>query len=197
MAKIGFQSDKIKNSKAEEETLQTVEHTIQAEILNINSFQNVIRKELKELDHFKDNFQLIERFVQSMEKLSEKRQATIIKIRFLQAKRISEIDLSKIKAQFEIIRRIDQELNPMLVKAKEEIARLLVEESHIVYSSDKNTRAIMDTIDTELRLLQITIRNIQTRLEGTYNELTQIHTTITKLERERSNTLQSTAKTAS
>lgn len=184
MASIGFQRSDSKEPK-QELTLQGIEKTIAQEILNLAQYETIIRKELTALEDLQHNFKKTELFVESIEKLIVTREETIQKLRFATTKRTSEINLNVSQELLQIIHRLGREIGPMIQSAGYQMSKLFIEETHLLYAANKETKKMMDILNEEARKLTTAIRSQETRFNGTSTELDKISQELQKIQVER------------
>ena len=184
MASIGFHRTNNKEPK-QELTLQDIEKTIAQEILNLVQYETIIRKELTALEDLQHNFKQTELFVESIEKLIVTREETIQKLRFASTKRPSEINVNLSQESLQIIHRLGREIGPMIQSAGHQMSKLFIEETHLLYDANKETKKMMDILNEESRKLTTAIRFQETRFNGTFPEIEKISQELQKIQVER------------
>ncbi len=185
MAKIGFLRADPQTPAKEEHSLDAIDKLIKTEIYQLGAYESQIRIQLQSLEDLKNNFLHTEKIIESIEKLHQKREEIVTSIRFLKNKRPSEIDVDKIRSLFDMLNKLDNQISPMLQRANQELQKLIVEETHLLYAANRETKAIMDIINDEARKLQVTLKNIESNFYGRHAELTQINQEITALKQEK------------
>lgn len=152
MGKIGFKIEKEEEEDAVITSLDELKKILDNEFQSTEVFKKTILLELKQIKDLQANFNHVRKQVEDLKKLSKELDKTKQKFLFEINKRSSEVDIVVCKNLIEVLKELANIIKEMYTAVYEELKRLTIEETHLLYEEEKN-RAIMKDIDEKSRKL--------------------------------------------
>ena len=141
---FGFGLEKDKTIDVIESAQRIVNH----EIIDIEEVKTQLIYELKELEHLKNNLKILRSNFESIRKLFDIKEKTVLRISRESINNSAELDIQKIKDMFDSLTDIDAKLLPLVRITHAEASRLTIEDTHVIYAEEKNQKK-MKEIDSE------------------------------------------------
>lgn len=184
MIKIGFGTKK--ENEESEHSFEAIKTFIRHEVTTVEELKEALSKELKEIEDLENNLLALSNQVEELKKVFNKREELHEKLLEETNKRASEIDVEKCDAYLGMIREIDNNsIGPMLQILIQELGKIKIEETHVLYKASEENRKVMDDLDKEARLLLNQVHAVRTKMNATMDEITRIYTVLEELRDER------------
>ncbi|MBI4918510.1 hypothetical protein HY837_01160 [archaeon] len=182
MGKIGFTEE---SSGKVEDTFEEIKNFVRNEVTNVQEFKRSLSTELKKVDDLLNNLLTLAHQAQDLERMAEKRNLIFDELIKETNRRASEIDIAKCDLQLGMIRELDNNLSPMVSILIEELQRLFVEETHILFKESEENQKVMHEIDKHSRYLINTVQKIKLQLGSTMEEVNRTYSVLEDLRVER------------
>jgi hypothetical protein len=172
------------NNNKDSDVIKDAEKILNSEIMKMDTLESELVKELKSVGHMKDNLSLLKSNMISIRKLSELREKTIYEMDRESLNNYNNFNMERYQALVESLKKIDNEIFPLLSVTHNEAKRLHVEDAHILYAEEANRR-VMNDIDNESKNIVAEIKIIGTKNESLSNHAAAINKEVQKIFKEK------------
>ncbi|MBI5065355.1 hypothetical protein HZA97_03890 [Candidatus Woesearchaeota archaeon] len=181
---IGFGAKKEKDES--EESFESIKTFLRHEVTTVEELKEALSKELKEVEDLEKNLLVLSNQVEELNKVFSKREEIYNKLLSETNKRASQVDIEKCDAYLGMIREIDNNsLGPMLQVLIQELGKLKIEETHVLYQAAEENKKVMDELDKQARALLNEVHTVRTKLNSTMEEITKTYAVLEELREER------------
>ncbi len=183
MANFGFTGsskdvDGLKN-------MEELDGFINSELDSCKEFEEELKIEFREVTDIEQNFKLISSQIDSLKKLIEKRDQILTALSAESERRKEEINLQKCSKYINFLSGLDGEIFPMFPRIFDELQKLYVQKTHILYKMSKDNRKIMHDIDKKSRKIISELKIVYTQITSTQEGIKATSIKLKKLESER------------
>ena len=184
MAGFGFAG----SSKSESglKNMEELQGFIKSELDSCNESEEELKKEFREVADIEQNFKLISSQIDSLKNLIEKRDQILTALSAETEKRNEEINLQKCGKYIDFLSGIDDNIFPMFGRIFDELQKLYVQKTHILYKMSKENRKMMHDVDKKSRKIISGLRIVYTNLTSTQEGIQVKSLKLKQLEKERS-----------
>jgi hypothetical protein len=180
---LGFLTPRNKTNRLE--TIAHVEDLLKKDILSYEQVERAFAPLLQNIREAEGNLKIIVEQMESLKKLANHREDITTRLlaeESLLKKQPTIEGVARGKEYFEMIRRIDSQLRPLMDIIDREIKRLKLSETHELYL-EENNREILKKIDKDASLLSIELLAIQKKVNAFESELTHASRKLVEHER--------------
>ncbi len=168
------------------ETMEELVLMMQNEIRHVNDFEKSLLQEFHEIEDIKHNLGMIMHQMINAKKLNQEREIILKKLMTETSYRNSKINIDKCKKLINMSNHIIQQLSPMISLIFNEIKKLYIEDTHVLYRESIENQKYMENVDKKTREMEIEIRKIDDEA-GTHSKtLEDISKRIHQIEYDRS-----------
>lgn len=183
MSLIGIFSGK--NTKKKTLTkLKEIETLFEKEIIDVETFEQNLIQEFKEIEDLKKNLKIIiQQFKQAERLVIEKE--NIIKQLFIETTKGDKINLNVCNEYINMINHLDQKTHPILYSLMSQLSRLNINKTHEIYSKSSKNKTEMKRIDTIAKELYVDVDMFISKTRTHDTRLSEISKRLDKIRNER------------
>lgn len=179
---IGFGSAE-KGAREELKTVDDLHRMLVSEITEIHQFQERLLREFKEVQDMEHNLKVLEVQVENIRKLSVTKEDLVKKL--VGAFLSRDSDIPQCEQYITMIGQVNARLVPLLEHGEHDIKKLILKESHDLYSAEEQNRKAMRTIDGRARELVAEVKMLARKSQSVEQDLQGIANEVEKIKRER------------
>ncbi|MFP4523520.1 MAG: hypothetical protein ACOCQQ_00285 [Candidatus Nanoarchaeia archaeon] len=190
MAKVGFKInsslDKEKKSLAAEETnIKNVEKFLKDEKMLYDQEVSQIKAEMKEIKHVKHNLSIITSQFKRLEHFVQKKENLLHDVLLETSKSRTKADPKKALDKIRLINDLDMQIFSMTNKLFSELDRLILKETHELYSQTQKSKEILENISREGTSMMARIKRISSQVNNDKQQIFELENDLKKFVQER------------